>query len=97
VRAIGSSRARNAARIRAQRARRRAQAPSARPRCAQPTGRPITHQQLVASWARALSAAAGALDADEPFFSRDELQHHEQALSAERRWLERFAAIRRFP
>jgi precorrin-6B methylase 1 len=59
--------------------------------------RTITHAQLVASWRRALDAFGEALESDDRYLTPTELKQLERELSADRRWLERFAAIRSFP
>jgi len=61
--------------------------------------RPLTHAQLVRDWRRTLDAFGDALeDEDEKrYFSAAELKELELHLSADRRWLRHFAAIRSFP
>jgi hypothetical protein len=93
--ATGSFRTRSE-RAGARRARARPRASRRRPRGTAGSRR-ITHAQLVASWRRALDAFGDALESDDRYLARTELQLLERELSADRRWLERFASIRSFP
>jgi hypothetical protein len=95
VPAIGSFRTRNQ-RVGARRGHARPRAPRRRPR--RNPGRPtITHAQLVASWRRALDAFGEALESDDRYLTPTELNWLKRELSADRQWLERFAALRSFP
>lgn len=57
----------------------------------------VTQAQLVESWRRTLDAFDCALECEQRYFSPDELKALERHLAADRRWLERFGAIRSFP
>jgi hypothetical protein len=95
VPAIGSVRT-SSQRVGARRGTTRPRAPRRRLRC-NAGSRTITHAQLVASWRRALDAFGEALESDDRYLTPTELKQLERELSADRRWLERFAAIRSFP
>jgi hypothetical protein len=57
----------------------------------------VTQAELVASWRRTLDAFGCALACEKRYFSPGELKELERHLAADRRWLERFSAIRSFP
>jgi hypothetical protein len=65
--------------------------------CASVGAPTITHAQLVASWRRTLDAFGSALACEERYFPAAELRRLELHLANDRRWLERFGAIRSFP
>jgi hypothetical protein len=92
-----SSRAHNAERGRARRGYRAARV--SRPSTGRAPDRAptITQVELVASWRRTLDAFGRALEGEKRYLSPAELKELERHLAADRRWLERFAAIRSFP
>jgi hypothetical protein len=95
VPAIGSLRTRSR-RVGARPGQTRRRAPRLQPRCnaGPPT---ITHGQLVASWRRALDAFGEALESDNRYLTPTQLKQLKRELSADRQWLEQFAALRSFP
>jgi hypothetical protein len=62
-----------------------------------PISSPVTHARLVADWRKTLDAFGDALECDDRYLAPLELQRLGRHLAADRRWLERFAAIRSFP
>lgn len=67
------------------------------PAVAPSLSRSKTQAKLITSWRRALNAYGVALEEEQRYFSQSELMELQQHLAADRRWLERLAAIRNFP